>query len=71
VLAWFCIVADTTKQELLRRAVDLAGLQDVAIALKVPPHLVEAWISGHAFMPDRKLLLLADFLDRLGRPEKG
>ena len=62
---------ETTKQQLLRRAVDLAGLDEVAAALKVPGHLVEAWISGHAFMPDRKLLALADFLDRLGRPEKG
>jgi len=28
-------------------------------------------MSGHASMPNRKLLLLADFLDTLGRPEKG
>lgn len=62
---------ETTKQNLLRRAVDLAGLEDVAAALKSPPELVTAWMSGHATMPDRKLLLLADFLDRLGRPEKG
>lgn len=62
---------ETTKQNLLRRAVDLAGLEDVAAALKSPPELVMAWMSGHATMPDRKLLLLADFLDRLGRPEKG
>jgi hypothetical protein len=62
---------ETTKQQLLRRAVDLAGLEDVAVALKAPPDLVTAWISGHASMPDRKLLMLADFLDKLGRPEKG
>jgi len=47
------------------------GLEDVAAALKAPPALVEAWIQGVAAMPDRKLLMLADFLDRLGRPEKG
>jgi hypothetical protein len=64
-------VAPTTKQQLLRRAVDLAGLSEVAQALKAPTNLVEAGMSGHATMPDRKLLLLADFLDRLGRPEKG
>jgi hypothetical protein len=64
-------VPETTKQGLLRRAVALAGLEEVAVALKTPSHLVEAWISGHAAMPDRKLLLLADFLDKLGRPEKG
>ena len=62
---------ETTKQSLLRRAVDLAGLDEVAAALKSPPNLVAAWMSGHASMPDRKLLMLADFLDKLGRPEKG
>jgi hypothetical protein len=51
--------------------VDLAGLEEVASALKVAPNLVDAWMNGHASMPDRKLLALADFLDKLGRPEKG
>lgn len=64
-------MAETTKQSLLRRAVDLAGLEDVAAALESPQELVQAWMSGHATMPDRKLLLLADFFDKFGRPEKG
>jgi hypothetical protein len=64
-------MSETIKRNLLRRAVELAGLDDVAAALKSPPDLVTAWMSGHASMPDRKLLMLADFLDRLGRPEKG
>jgi hypothetical protein len=64
-------VAETTKQRLLRRAVALAGLEEVASALKVAPNLVDAWMNGHASMPDRKLLALADFLDKLGKPEKG
>jgi hypothetical protein len=62
---------EKTKQQLLRRAVALAGMEDVASALKVAPNLVDAWMNGHASMPDRKLLVLADFLDKLGRPEKG
>lgn len=62
---------ETTKQQLLARAVALAGLSEVAAALEAPPHLVEAWVSGHVSMPDRQLLMLADFLDKLGRPEKG
>jgi hypothetical protein len=62
---------ERTKQNLLRRAVALAGLEEVARALKVPPNLVDAWMNGHAAMPDRNLLVLADFLDKLGRPEKG
>ena len=63
--------AVTTKQDLLRRALAVAGIEELAIALKSPVHLVEAWILGHASMPERKLLLLVDFLDRFGRPEKG
>jgi hypothetical protein len=62
---------ERTKQNLLRRAVALAGLEEVARALKVAPTLVDAWMNGHAAMPDRKLLVLADFLNKLGRPEKG
>ena len=57
-------MADTSRCEMLRRAVDLASLGEVARALKIPPELVQAWMSGHASMPDRKLLLLADFLEK-------
>jgi len=64
-------VPEVTKQELLRKAVERIGLSEVALALRSPPELVSAWISGHAAMPDRMLLMLADFLDALGRPEKG
>ena len=64
-------VPEVTKQELLRKAIQRIGLTEVAFALKSPPELVSAWMSGHASMPDRKLLMLADFLDNLGRPEKG
>jgi hypothetical protein len=49
---------------MLRRAVELTSLREVAVTLKIPPELVQAWMSGHASMPDRKLLLLADFLDQ-------
>ena len=62
---------DNTKEELLRKAVDLAGLNDVARALAASPELVEVWMRGQASMPDGKLLMLAAFLDRLGRPDKG
>lgn len=61
----------TTTQRLLRKAADLLGEQELAIVLKVPPHLLQAWMSGHATMPDRKLMLLIDALDKFGRPEKG
>ena len=57
-------MAETTKQQLLRKAVELIGDQEVAILLGVPSHLLNAWISGHASMPDRKLLLLTDLLGK-------
>jgi len=62
---------DTTKQELLRKAALLMGREQLAASLKVPVPLLDAWISGHAAMPDRQLIILADILDRFGRPEKG
>jgi hypothetical protein len=63
-------MSDTTKQELLRRAVDFAGRCDVARALTTSPEVVEAWMTGEASMPDGKLLMLAAFLAKLGNREK-
>ena len=62
---------ETTRQDLLRRAVDVAGLPDVARALTVSPERVEAWMNGQASMPDGKLLMLASFLEKFARREKG
>jgi hypothetical protein len=57
-------LARTTKQELLRRAVDLVGHDELALRLKVPGPLLEAWIRGVSSMPDRKLIQLAKILDQ-------
>jgi hypothetical protein len=62
-------LAETTKQQLLRRAVTLVGVEELAVALKAPASLVEAWMHGQASMPDRKLLLLTDFLAKLADRE--
>jgi hypothetical protein len=59
-------VAETTKQNLLRMAAGRLGHAELATRLKIPESLLEAWIGGHASMPDRKLLLLAELLDQLG-----
>jgi hypothetical protein len=59
-------VADTTKQNLLRMAAQRLGPAELAKRLNVPESLLTAWMSGHASMPDRKLLVLADLLDKLG-----
>ena len=56
-------MAETTKQELLQRAVELMGREELARRLKVPGHLLDAWLQGQASMPDGKLMMLAVILD--------
>jgi hypothetical protein len=58
-------VAETTRQLLLKKAAQLLGRTDLAVRLKIPVALLDAWIAGHGSMPDRKLALLADLLDGL------
>jgi hypothetical protein len=53
-----------TKQRLLRKAAVLMGTDELAIRMKVPPDLLDAWINGRVTMPDRKLVLLANVLDQ-------
>lgn len=43
------------------------GRDLLALQLKVPPTLLDAWISGHGTMPDRKLALLADILKKYAK----
>jgi hypothetical protein len=57
---------DTTKQELLRSALDFAGLCDASRVTMASPDVVEGWMNGQASMPDGKLLVLAVFLEKLG-----
>lgn len=63
-------MTESTKQRLLKEAAKLLGKEELAAELRVPQELLEAWMRGLATMPDRKLLALADLLDRFGRPEK-
>jgi hypothetical protein len=49
---------------MLRKAADLMGEEELAVAMKVPRHLLQAWMSGHASMPDRNLMLLIEALDK-------
>jgi hypothetical protein len=57
-------LAEAAKRQLLRSASQRLGRAELAIHLKVPRALLEAWINGHASMPDRKLLILADLLEK-------
>lgn len=54
----------STRQDLLRKAVTLIGREELAVKLGVPTHLLEAWMNGQASMPDRKLVQLANVLDQ-------
>jgi hypothetical protein len=60
-------VAETTKQRLLEYAARrLGGRKELAGRLKVDESLLAAWMDGHATMPDRKLVILADLIADLG-----
>jgi hypothetical protein len=58
-------LVDTTKQALLRKAARLVGHDELARRLNVPPNLLHVWLRGHASIPDRKMLPLADLLEQL------
>jgi len=48
----------------------MIGREELAERLKIPSPLLEAWLSGHATMPDRKLIALAEVFDKLATPRK-
>jgi hypothetical protein len=62
-------VAEPTKVRLLRQAIRLAGIETVSKELRASREVLDLWLRGLAPMPDRKLLPLADLLDRLGSGE--
>jgi hypothetical protein len=62
-------VAEPTKVRLLRQAIRLAGVEKVSKQLRVSREMLDLWLRGLAPMPDRKMLPLADLLDRLGSGE--
>jgi hypothetical protein len=61
---------EARKQELLRRAADLMGRDELALGLKVSRSMLDAWISGRLSMPNRKLTTLGDLLDEVSSPTK-
>lgn len=54
---------ETSQQRLLLKAAGLMGHRELAARLNVAETLLDAWIRGHAAVPDRKLLKLAEVLD--------
>jgi hypothetical protein len=69
-LATVRAVAQKTRQRLPRQAAELMGREELAIRLKVPAPLLDAWMRGLAAMPDRKLILLADALENFAAEKK-
>lgn len=61
---------DAKKRELLERATRLHSRDELARHLGVPRSLLDAWLSGDTSMPDGKLLVLANALDKLARQKK-
>lgn len=53
---------DATKRQLIQRAARLLGREQLARRLNVAASLVDAWASGDATLPDRKLAELARVL---------
>jgi hypothetical protein len=51
------------RQVLLLSAAEVMGRQELALRLRVPQLLLDAWINGHASIPDRKFLMMLDLLD--------
>ena len=59
-------MAHAARRNLLESAAKRIGRDELAKRLNVPDHLLTAWMSGHASMPERKFLQLADLVEQLG-----
>ena len=57
------------RQWLLKHAAERLGPSELAARLKVTEPLLQAWITGHFDMPDRKTLLLVDVIDDWDKPK--
>jgi phosphoserine phosphatase len=63
-------VSQTTRQEVLRRAVELIGKKDLATRLGVTQGVLDGWLAGYLLMPDRKFLALTELLEKLDERKK-
>jgi hypothetical protein len=52
----------------LERALKALGPKELSTRLQAPPELIQAWINGHATMPERKFLRLVDVLGEIDDP---
>jgi DNA-binding transcriptional regulator YdaS (Cro superfamily) len=64
-------VRQTPLQNLLHRAAARIGVRTLAARMEVPESLLEAWMSGQATMPAKKILALAEIIEQLDEEPKG
>jgi hypothetical protein len=57
-------MADPNKQRLLKQAEKLMGRKELAAGLRVTEGQLASWVEGFTDMPDRKLLLLSELLEK-------
>ena len=58
------------KHNILRRAQELIGREQLASRLGIPEAVLDAWVRGDATMPDGKLLDLAAALAEIAGTQK-
>jgi hypothetical protein len=64
-------VPESIRQQVLRRAAEAIGRENLADLMKVPVPLLDTWLAGHATLPDRKFVALTDILDKRARGKLG
>ena len=55
---------ETLEQILLSRTLDLITREELAKKLEVPVFLLDAWVKGEVTIPEGKIVMLADALNR-------
>ena len=58
------------KRQVLQRAAELVGRDQLAERLGTPETQLDVWIRGQAAMPDGKLFVLAALLDKVAAAKK-
>ena len=58
------------KRQVLQRAAELMGRDQLAERLGTPETQLDVWIRGQAAMPDGKLFVLAAILDKVAAAKK-
>jgi DNA-binding transcriptional regulator YdaS (Cro superfamily) len=58
------------KQQLVQRAAELMGRDQLAMRLGISESLLDAWIRGDVTMPDGNLLILGAIVEKVASAKK-